>query len=131
MVAASKNALIHDDMELVLKGRRDAWNAPLRTFARRRLGRVLGPFSNRIRAVTVWLEDVNGPRGGADKRCRIEVQLARHRSVAVSGLASSEYAAVARAALRTCRVLARRFDKRRKKRPVPLHSRHDSHPSPG
>ena len=41
----------------------------------RRLDFALGRFGGRISQVTVGLEDLNGPRGGADKRCRLAVRL--------------------------------------------------------
>ena len=34
-----------------------------------RLESALGPFARRILKVTVRLDDVNGSRGGVDKRC--------------------------------------------------------------
>jgi hypothetical protein len=123
MVAASTNAMFHDAIPLVLKGRRATWSMPLKTFARRRLSRVLGPFAGRVRRVAVWLEDVNGPRGGEDKRCRIEVQLTRRGPVTVSGSATTEYAAIARAALRARRVLVRHLPKGQRKRHALTHPR--------
>lgn len=43
-------------------------------FLERQLGFTLGRFSSRIGRVVVRLEDVNGPRGGRDKVCRIEAR---------------------------------------------------------
>jgi ribosome-associated translation inhibitor RaiA len=38
-----------------------------------RLRFALHGFQERIRTVTIRFEDVNGPRGGIDKRCSIEL----------------------------------------------------------
>ena len=45
----------------------------LEEYLERRLRFAIGRFEDRVTAVRVWLEDVNGPRGGIDKRCAIEV----------------------------------------------------------
>jgi putative sigma-54 modulation protein len=49
----------------------------LREYIEERLDRSLGRMSNRIAHVTVHLDDVNGPKGGADKRCLAEAHLVR------------------------------------------------------
>jgi hypothetical protein len=45
----------------------------LRAHAERRLRYALGRFRMRLRSVILRLDDVNGPRGGNDKRCQIVV----------------------------------------------------------
>lgn len=40
-----------------------------------RLQFALGQFTGRIRRVDAFFEDLNGPRGGVDKACRIVVRL--------------------------------------------------------
>ncbi len=47
-----------------------------REFIERRLLYALGRFGSRIRRVLVRVEDLNGPRGGLDKRCHVEAHLA-------------------------------------------------------
>ncbi|MBM4258519.1 MAG: HPF/RaiA family ribosome-associated protein [Deltaproteobacteria bacterium] len=41
----------------------------------RRVHFALGRFSARIGTVTVMIEDLNGPRGGVDKQCRMTAAL--------------------------------------------------------
>lgn len=43
--------------------------------ARRRFAFALRRFEDRVRSLVVRVTDVNGPRGGIDKRCRVTVQL--------------------------------------------------------
>lgn len=47
----------------------------VRAHVERRLQLSLDRFSDRVQRVTVHLVDVNGPRGGKDKVCRIEARL--------------------------------------------------------
>jgi len=47
----------------------------VRLYVDRALHAGLQRFAGRVRNVRVTLQDVNGPRGGADKRCRVEAKL--------------------------------------------------------
>ena len=49
----------------------------------RRLQFALGRFDGRISQVTVGLADLNGPRGGTDKQCRLVVRLAPSGKVTI------------------------------------------------
>jgi hypothetical protein len=83
---------------------------------RRILASALGRFTRRVRTVRVWLEDVNGPRGGVDTRCRIEVYFRPRGSITVSALATDEYAATAEAAARARESVVRRVKRVRSRR---------------
>lgn len=50
-------------------------DAEHRAYIRRKLGMKLGKFGAEIERISVRVEDVNGPRGGVDQRCRIKVVL--------------------------------------------------------
>ena len=45
----------------------------VRSIGERRALFAFGRFASRIRNVSVVLTDVNGPRGGVDTRCRVQV----------------------------------------------------------
>lgn len=47
------------------------------------LDQALRRFRNRIRSVQVFVEDLNGPRGGLDKECRCVVHLKRQPPVVI------------------------------------------------
>ena len=52
-------------------------------YVERRIRFAIGRVGARVRRVLVRLGDLNGPRGGIDKCCRIIVRLARCRPVVV------------------------------------------------
>lgn len=45
----------------------------LREYIERKLESALDRFDHRLDRIQVRLEDVNGPRGGLDKRCRLQL----------------------------------------------------------
>ena len=76
---------------------------------RKRLDFLLGRGLRRIRRVDVTLSDLNGPRGGVDKRCQIKVSLNGLRPVIIEDIQSDLYMAIDRAASRTSRTVLRRM----------------------
>ena len=74
-----------------------------RDFIERRLLFALGRFGSRIRRVMVRLEDMNGPRGGLDKRCHIEVRMPGRNVLVVDVRDVELEPAVSRAAERIAR----------------------------
>jgi ribosomal subunit interface protein len=91
----------------------------LRTHAERRLLFALGRFGRRVQSVMLRIDDVNGPRGGADKRCQIVARLSPWGDVRVEELDGDLYAAIDRAADRLARAVAREMERRREMRLLP------------
>lgn len=89
------------------------WTAELEQFAQHRVGNALSRFDRRIQSISVSIEDVNGPRGGIDKRCRIDVRLQRKGRIVVTATAENAHAAIAKAAMRVRAVLVRSLERRR------------------
>ena len=75
----------------------------------KRLGFTLARGGNRIGRVVVRLSDLNGPRGGIDKRCRIEIRLGGLPAVVVEDVQSDLYTAIDRATGRAGRTVNRRL----------------------
>jgi hypothetical protein len=96
-------------MKVRLRGQGTQVSSALRAHAERCLEFALRRFGNRIDRVSVWLEDVNGPRGGVDKRCRIAVRLRPTGSAFVAKAASDAYVAIGRAAGRAGWAVSRRI----------------------
>jgi ribosome-associated translation inhibitor RaiA len=73
----------------------------------------LGTASDRINAVSVRLSDINGSRGGIDKRCRIAVWMRHLRTVVVEAIDPDLYIAVDDAASRAKQAIWRGIKRRR------------------
>ena len=76
---------------------------------RKRLDFLLGRGINRLRRVDVTLSDLNGPRGGVDKRCLIKVSIDGLRPVVIEDIQSDLYVAIDRAVGRASRTVLRRM----------------------
>lgn len=77
----------------------------------RRFGASLRRFFGRVERVTVRLMDLNGPRGGTDKRVRVAVGIAGAPDVVVQESSSDVYRAIDAAAARAKHSVARVIDK--------------------
>jgi hypothetical protein len=63
--------------------------------------------------VVVRLGDENGPRGGVDKFCRIQVHLVDAAKVVISDCGPELYAVIDRASDRAARTVAKRLERAR------------------
>ena len=88
-----------------------------RDYIRGKLGRKLGKFATSIERISVRVEDINGPRGGVDKRCRIKVVLSGLPSVMAEERRDTVQAAVD-AALATAERAVRHPVRRRRMQPM-------------
>lgn len=88
----------------------------LREHTERRLHFALSWASDDVRAIDVRLSDINGPRGGNDKRCCIKITLTGTTDVVIEDGESDLYVAIDRAADRTERAVARRLERLREHR---------------
>jgi len=81
------------------------------THTQRRLAFALGRFARRIEHVRVRFADINGPRGGIDKRCAIECSLGPYGAVVIEETDADLYTAVDRASHRVKVAVRRKLDK--------------------
>ena len=88
----------------------------LKNHIERRLRFALGRFAARIARLTVRLSDVNGPRGGIDKRCRIAVALVPRGLVLIERSGDEPFALIADAVNRAARAVRRELERRRRGR---------------
>lgn len=82
-------------------------------YVQRRLAFALGRFGDRIQGASVKLEDVNGPKGGADKQCSIRLSMKPTGRLQTASLDTDWFAAVDIAADRIGRMAARLLERER------------------
>ena len=87
----------------------------LRGHVERRLGFALSTRNQHIQKVMVRLSDINGPRGGEDKCCRIMVVLPHLQDVVIEDTKANLYCAIDQAADRAGRTVGRRVSRQRDK----------------
>ena len=90
----------------------------LRDYLTKRLAYGLTGGDAAIGRVIVRLSDINGPRGGEDKRCHIEVRLRGMPDVVIEDTEADLYMAIDRATERAGRALMRRLERRREFAPA-------------
>lgn len=79
-----------------------------------RLRHALERFAHAVQSVRVRLRDENGPRGGIDKRCHVEVVLRGRPPMHIDERGTDLYAAIGRGADRAERQVARAVERRRR-----------------
>ena len=105
-------------MQLDLQAPGLAIGTGIREHVARRLNSALSRCSNRIRRVSVRLRDINGPRGGIDKRCSIKVEMENAGAITIEENGSELRSLINRAMERTASNVFKRLD--RVTRPVRL-----------
>lgn len=98
-------------MQIDIQSRGFTMTDSLLGYARRRLLFAMAYCSGHVNRVVIRLSDINGPRGGADKRCHIQVALAGIPDVVVADTEVDMYAAIDRACDRTRRTVVRKVDR--------------------
>lgn len=105
-------------MKLELHSSRIEISESTRSYVERRIAFALGRFADVIESVAVRLEDINGPRGGIDKLCRMRVRLVGQRSPIIAEVVDLETrVAVDLTAERIGRAVARNLDRLSDRRP--------------
>ncbi len=100
-------------MQIDIRARNLSLTGALRTHAERRLRFALTCCDDHIQRVVMRLSDINGPRGGADKRCFLQVMLPGLPDVVVEDTEADLYVAIARATDRAGRTVVRKIGRQR------------------
>jgi putative sigma-54 modulation protein len=100
-------------MQIQIQARNFSITPAMRVHIERQLGFSLDMCRRHIKRILVRLSDINGPRGGNDKRCHLELILPGQAAVVVKDTEADLYLAINRAASRACRTVMRRLRRRR------------------
>lgn len=74
---------------------------------------ILNRYGHRIRKTEVTLSDINGPKGGADKRCVMKFRVNHLKTIVVQDTTSDMYDSINNCAIRVRRTLERQFGRDR------------------
>lgn len=85
----------------------------LREHVGRRIHFRLSRFNGEVSSVLVRIGDVNGPKGGVDKRCQVTVRGPTFSSVTIEDLSADAYSAVDMALERAARAVGRGIERAR------------------
>ena len=100
-------------MEVTISAKGISVDDILRAYIDRRFRFALGRFGSHIKRVMVRFVDTNGPRGGLDKRCQINVTLQPSGSVRIEDFDLDMRPVVDRAAARAASAIERELQRRR------------------
>ena len=101
-------------MQIVFESR-DADGAHLRDLSVERVRFALRRLSALVPRAKVQFSDVNGPRGGVDKRCQLELKTQAAGTVVIASLARNWRTALDRSLRRATQVLTRSLQRNQKK----------------
>ena len=100
-------------MQIIFESR-DADGAQLRDLSVERVRFVLRRLTTFVPHAKVQFSDVNGPRGGVDKRCQVELKTDTAGTVVIASLARDWRTALDRSLSRATRVLTRSLQRAQK-----------------
>lgn len=109
-------------MQVVFESR-DPEGARMRALAEQRVRFVMRRLTWLVPRAKVLLSDTNGPRGGVDKRCQVELRTDGDRQVVITSIARDWRSALDSALARAARALVRllhRGHARGRRRPLAL-----------
>ena len=102
-------------MQMTIQGLNFDLTTAILEHVRERLTAGLSYYAPHVQRVSVRVSDVNGPRGGPDKRCCFEVVAEGIGEVRVDEVDQDLYRAVDRAAVRLRRTMARAYGRNHKR----------------
>ncbi len=99
-------------MFVQIRGRRIDISQAMRRQVHLRILRPLRRRQEHLAQMLIWLKDLKGPRGGVDKICQVELELAARRQIIIREQDADLYRAIGRAGERLKLSIRRRIEAR-------------------
>ena len=109
-------------MHIDIQARDFALTKALRLHIEKRLSFALSTRYDHIKRIIVRLSDINGPRGGNDKRCQLHVVLPGQQDVVIEDTQADLYTAIDRAADRAWHSVSRKLARLRAYKRIRRHA---------
>lgn len=100
-------------MNIDLQARDFHLTSSIESQIRQKLKVVLNRFGHKIRNLRVVLSDVNGPKGGKDKRCAIKIEMHNLKTIVVDEVTSNMHESISRCSQRAKRTIDKVLNKNR------------------
>lgn len=100
-------------MQILIHARDYTVTPALRDFIKRKLGFGVGRFADRIARVNIRLKDTNGPRGGVDQHCRVDLAMKSSGTIAAEATELDIYKAIKVAVARVARRVGTTISRKR------------------
>jgi len=94
-------------MQINIQSQDFSLSGRLREHIQRQVRFALSRFADRIQRVRISIADINGPRGGMDKRCLIQIDMTAKPGLVAEVTDANMYAAISRSASRANRLVSR------------------------
>lgn len=103
-------------MQIEIQARDFTLTESLGAYIEQRINFLLSSKYDQIKRIRVCLRDINGPRGGVDKRCQIQISLPRLKDIVIEDTELDLYIAIDRATDRATRTVNRRLARQQQKK---------------
>jgi putative sigma-54 modulation protein len=100
-----------NEMQIDIQSRRFALTGALKRRIKQRLSFALDIKNAHIQRIKVRLSDINGPRGGEDKCCHIQIELPNSPDVVIKEVKSDLHTAIDRASHRAAHSVVRKLSR--------------------
>ncbi len=100
-------------MEMTIQTQGFKLTRSLEQFIRYQIIKALRCCSDNVERVVVRLKDINGPKGGEDKHCYVEIKLARKPMLVITKTHGDMYHSVRQTTKKAARTALRQLKKRR------------------